>query len=487
MPDLLNIGLTGLSASKKNLETTGHNLANANTEGYSRQQVNQVTNNPVTQSGLIQGTGVRVTGISRNHDPLLEKRLNKSISEHDYFKERSFQTEQIENIFNEMNSEGLNKVLNKFYNSFRDLANQPENETVRSVVRDTARIIVQDFHRMRETLDDLAKNIDMKLQKNVIDINQLSSQVARLNQKIAVLEATEQETGDLRDQRDLAIRELSKSFNISTYQDEKNNYVVFAKGVGPLAVGAISQDLTTSRLNKKDSKNNMAGSVELFIKGRPQTPISHKLSGGQITSLVDIRNSDLHNLQKNMDQIAYEFIKTVNAIHRRGFVNRPLETDQNKNPILKDNRPITGINFFKELNGPEDAAHNIDISNLVKDDLSNLVTAFKPNSPGDNRIALAISKLQHEKILEEGTTTLEEHYLSIIGTIGIEAGKAQLDTEQTEGLLAQTQSIKDRLAGVSIDEEAANLVRFQHTYEASAKVMNTADKLFQTILGIGRR
>ncbi|MCK5882522.1 MAG: hypothetical protein KAG61_02445, partial [Bacteriovoracaceae bacterium] len=149
MSDLLSIGVSGLNVSKKALETTGHNMANANTEGYSRQKVVQTSNTPISKGGLVHGTGARIVNINRVHDEFIEKRLNASISEHEYFQERSLQLEQVENIFNEIDNEGLNKILNRFYNSFRDLANQPENETIRSVVRDNASLVTKDFRRIR--------------------------------------------------------------------------------------------------------------------------------------------------------------------------------------------------------------------------------------------------------------------------------------------------------------------------------------------------
>jgi len=111
---------------------------------------------------------------------------------------------------------------------------------------------------------------------------------------------------------------------------------------------------------------------------------------------------------------------------------------------------------------------------------------LEPNAPGDNRVAVAISKLQHEKLLDEGTSTLEEKYLQSIAHVGLETGKARLDTEQSEGILAQTRSLKERISGVSIDEETANMVRYQHAYDASAKVLKTADDMFKTVLGIMR-
>ena len=487
MSNLLNIGVTGLLASKKSLETTGHNISNANTEGYSRQRVHQTTGIPIAKQGLVQGTGTRVNSISRVHDQFIEKRLNLNISNNNYYKARTDQLSQVEDIFNEIDGDGLNQILNKFYNSFRELGNQPENETIRSVVRDNANLVVKDFKRIRETLDGLSSNIDSRITGEITDINDNLKRISNINKKIAQLEALGDETGDLRDQRDMAIRGLSESFQIHTYSDNRGNFIVNAVGVGTLVSGGNTQELAAGSLSEDKSSNNMAGSVEIYFKSRPSQPITKNFKNGRLTSLVRTRNEDIQDLQKKTDDIAYEFGMTVNAVHRRGYVQRPIAVDAAGNPAAFDKQgPTTGIDFFNVPVERKNASKNLKLSNDVMNDLSNIATGLAPNSPGDNRVALGISKLQHERIMDGGTSTLEEHYLQTIGGIGLESGKAQLDHEQSDGILAQTINLKERLSGVSIDEEAANMVRYQHAYDASAKVMQTANEMFDTVLSIKR-
>ncbi len=485
MSDLLSIGVSGLNVSKKALETTGHNLANANTEGYSRQRVSQTTNTPISKGGLIHGSGARIVNINRVHDTFVEKRLNSTISEHEFFKERSLQLEQVENIFNEIDNEGLNKILNRFYNSFRELANQPENETIRSVVRDNASLVVKDFHRIRETVDNIARNIDKKIEMDVVGINQITEHVSILNKKINEMEVVGAETGDLRDQRDLAIRNLSAFFEINTYTDNRGNYNVAAKGLGSLVSGGSSQRLAVMARNKDDSTNNMAGSIEIVFEDRPQSAVTSRFVNGTFASQLKMRNDDIRQVQDDVDQLAFSFIQTTNAVHRKGFVNRQIAMDQEGNPVTSDKRgPTTGIDFFAVPLQAEGASLAIDLSEDIKNDLTNIATSIAPNSPGDNRIAIGISKLQHEKLLDEGNSTIEEKFLQTVGNVGVKSGKARLDSEQSEGILAQTKSIRERLSGVSVDEETSNMVRYQQAYDASAKVIKSADEMFKTVLGL---
>jgi flagellar hook-associated protein 1 FlgK len=487
LSDLLNIGRTGLNVSKKALETTGHNIANVNTEGYSRQRVNQQTNTPVNKGGIIHGTGANIKDVTRVHDPFIEKRLNSNISESEFFDNRSKELVLVENVFNEIDNDGLNKVLNKFFNSFRELANQPENETIRSLVRDNAELVVNDFHRISSTLDEISRGIDKKLEGEVEDINAILRNVASLNRKVAALEASGEETGDLRDQRDTAIRELSKSFKVHTYMDEKNSYVVSAQGVGTLVAGAEVQEIAAGPTTKSESTTGMDGTVELYFKSRPTVPLTSKFKGGVLTALAKVRNEDIRRVRDEVDRVAYEFSNAVNSVHNRGHVNRQVGVDAAGNALPFDAKgAVTGIDFFARPQMIEGAAKNLSLSQAIRDDLSNIVTGLEPNSPGDNRIAIAISKIQHERIMGEGTATLEESYLQTIGNVGLEVGKSNLDSEQANGILVQTQALRERTSGVSLDEEAANMVRFQHAYQASAKVMQTANEMFDTILSIKR-
>ncbi len=487
MTNLLNIGKTGLHASKKSLEVTGHNIANANTEGYSRQKVNQSTNIPLTQDGLMTGTGVRVKSITRVNDKFVEKRLRDTLSNGEYYNNRADQLGQVEEIFNEIDNDGLNKVLNRFFNSFRDLANQPDNETVRSVVRDNAMLVVKDFKRIRGSLDMVSNNINNKVERDVADINREIESIAKLNTKIRELEAIHEETGDLRDQRDNSIKVLSEIVKIHTYEDERGNYNVTSPGIGTLVTAAQTQPLKAYQFDKGRSSNGVDGATEVFYADRPGQHITNNVSKGSLEGIISVRNGEVEELKTTVDKIAYNFMNFVNAIHRRGFVGRKIPMDANGNPAGTDGKgPTTGLNFFKVPTSVRGAASNIDLSQSVKSDLSNISTALSPNSPGDNRVAIAISKLQHERVMDDSTSTLEEMFLKTVGKVGLESGKAKLEAEQSEGLIAQAKSIRERISGVSIDEETANMVRYQHAYEAAAKVMQTANEMFDTVISIKR-
>ena len=483
--DLLNIGKSGLFAAKQSMSTTSHNIANANTEGFSRQEVRTETNPTLGEGDYVLGTGVEIQSIKRAHDELVEKKLNTSITSHKFNEERSLQLGNIEELFNEVNSEGMNKILNRFFNSFRELSNQPENETIRNVVRENAKIVIGDFKRVQESLDQIRGTINKKVNLSVSEINSLSKTIGKLNKEINIQEVSGGMANDLRDQRDRAVRSLAEFFPLTSYTDDRGQYIVNIQGVGSIVSGGMVQELSAGSSVREGETSSEKGDAEIFFTNRPGVAITDKLKGGSLGGLLKTRQEEVVGLEKQLDELAHGLVLATNAIHRRGFANHPVPVDAQGNPVPNAARQkVTGINFFKEPLDLKRAAEYISLSDEIEDDANNIATAAEANKPGDNRVAIAISKLQHEKVLGAGTTTFEEQYLKSVGNIGLQAGKSKIDQEQSQGILAQAKSFKERLAGVSLDEEAANMVRYQNAYEASAKVIRASDEMFKSVLNL---
>jgi flagellar hook-associated protein 1 FlgK len=178
----------------------------------------------------------------------------------------------------------------------------------------------------------------------------------------------------------------------------------------------------------------------------------------------------LSTVVDRLDQLAFGLTTSVNAIHSQG-TNRYGET---------------GANFFKPISGSFRAAELIDLSDEVKSNVNYIATAFEPDSPGDNRIALAISGLQGQKLLNDGKATIDDFYNSIVSDIGVANGRNRSVLTQQRDIATQLGKIREQVSGVSIDEETANLLQFQHAFDASAKVIQVADECLKTILELKR-
>jgi flagellar hook-associated protein 1 len=468
------------------MATTSHNIANANTEGFSRQEVRTKNGITLNEGDYVIGTGVDIQSVKRSHDELVEKKLNNSISQNQFNQERSNQLGHIEEIFNEINSEGMNKIINRFFNGFRELSNRPEDETVRGLVRENAKIVVEDFKRVQGEIDHVRGSINKKITLITDDINHLTKSISKLNREIAHNEVGGGEANDLRDQRDNALRQLAEHFPVSAYYDEQNKFVVNVEGLGTLVAGDIEQELVVGNRLSDNESNDQKPHLEIFFKSRPTEPISNRFRSGNLGALIKSRNEDLALVETQLDQLAYGLANATNAVHRKGFANKVVPVDETTGEPIPHlaKGPVTGIDFFKPPTAMKRAAEYLELSDAVKDDVNNIATALEANKPGDNRVAIAISRLQHEKILGDTDTTLEEHYLQTVGNVGMQSAKSKIDLEQSGGILAQARSIKERLTGVSLDEETANMVKYQNAYEASAKVIRASDEMFKAVLGI---
>ena len=485
MADIFSIGISGLNVSKKGMETTGHNVANANTEGYTRQRVDITTGIPVVKDGLTQGTGARVAGIRRIGDGFIEKKLNMIITEDTYNELLADKLGQLEAVFGDIDGEGFNKILTRFFNSFSELAGNPEDEAIRSYVRENAAMVAKDFVKMDSDLIGVARDMDTQITMQIDDINDLANQVAKLNKKITVMVATGGNANDLMDQRDMAVRNISKFLKVTTYEDNRHNYNVNIDGAGTLVSGGIVNQLQVNPF--KDKNGKITHGLEVYFEARPSFPITAKIKNGSLGAAIFAKNDIVGSIKNKLDNIAFGLVKTVNSIHQKGFVNRTITNSPEETPPASDAYgPTTGINFFKDIDGPSGASSQVEISDLVKADLSNITTGLLPSMPGDNRVALAISKVPHQKLLNDGRATLEEEYLKSIADVGMAAGKAKLNHDQTQGILAQFKSLKERISGVSLDEEATNLIRYQNAYQASAKVIKESEQMINAVLDLKR-
>jgi flagellar hook-associated protein 1 FlgK len=480
--DALEIGRSGLVSAQKSLHTTAHNLANVNTEGFSRQRTKQVTNRTVEDGPMTYGTGSQAVAIERIHDGRVEKQLGKSISEFNFHQSRLEFLSQMESVFNESSLNGLSQNLVQFFNSFRELSSNPENETLRSIVRESARFLIHDIKQKHDSLDIFLDGLDYKVGQTVEDINQLLSDVAAINAKLRSVEsAGDGVNGDMRDKRDMAVRSLSEFFQVQTYTDDKGNYVVTAEGVGTLVAGAMYQKMIPGTTTQKELGR---GQREIFMASKPNRPITELFSQGKVQALSDTRGSEAKLMMGMLDELAWDLTQSVNAIHLKGYTYpRQSPFAKNQNPIIEGR---TEVAFFKPLTQKEGAAVSMDLSTDVQNSLENIALALEPQSPGDNRVGLGISRLFDTKFAKDGSRTLEENIIDAIGILGLSINKANLNKEQAEGIMTQMKSIRERISGVSIDEETSNMMRYQQAYEASARVIRVAEEMLRELLSIKR-
>lgn len=470
LPNVMQTGKSGMVAAKAQMATTSHNISNANTEGYSRQRVQQKADNPTPfgQKNLI-GQGTLLARTERVNDNYIEKQIRSAARDLSHLEEKDLALKQTEDIFNEMGGEGLNRLVAKFFNDFRKLGNEPDNEAVRQSVRESTAAMANDFHRLRGSVEEVRTHLDSRIEGFTKEANSLADQVKDLNIKIKVQELSGAPANDLRDQRDLTMKRLSTYVDTSIHLDKDGAFNVDIKGVGPLVSGPNAEKFSVNR-SPDDGEGKPENSFSIGFTGSASGDVTHSISGGKLGALLEVRDQTLSSILNRLDELASTITESVNAIHREGVTSYGTK----------------GVDFFKQLDGKERASQYIGLSDAITNDVNQIAAAATPDSPGDNRIAVAISQIQNMRVMENGNSTLDSFYNGIVSDVGVVAGRNRNSLVQQKDISMQLDKMREQISGVSMDEETANLLQFQRAFDASAKVISVADQCLETVLNLRR-
>ncbi|MEE9441133.1 MAG: flagellar hook-associated protein FlgK [candidate division Zixibacteria bacterium] len=461
MPGLfhgLEIGKQALLTHQLSMTTIGHNLANVNTPGYSRQRVTVTSAMPIEMAKFNIGSGVTAKTITHVRDLFLTnqyRRESKSLGEWTY-KEKSLS--QIESFFAEPSDNSLGSALNNFWESWSSLAaGDADSSTPRNQIVASARTLINSFRILDRQVTELISSTDNDIVNRVEQLGQFAKQIANLNRLIASEELGGQKANDLRDQRDYLVDELSKLVDVATREEKNGTISVFISGL------AIVENADTYELEiRKLSKDNIVIS-EIVWEG---TSTAVKLKGGELKGLIDVRDTIAPRYRNRLDDLAQTLVTELNAIHRAG-------TD-----VYGD----TGYNFFNPL---FTTAGTIRIDNSITLD-SGRIAASLSGEIGDNANALAIYDIRNGLVGALGNASITEYYNSTVGMVGVETHEAKTFKSNFEVLMQQITNSRESVQGVSLDEEMANLVKMQHAYNAAARIITTMDEALGTVIqGMG--
>jgi flagellar hook-associated protein 1 FlgK len=464
--NMFSIGQSGLQATKASLSTTSHNIANANTEGFSRQSVDQAAGPAIPSGRMTFGTGVRMKDIKRVNDEYLEKRLHTENKNFGNVEEKDIYLQQTEQIFNEANNDGLNRLATKFFNEFRKLSSDPSNEAIRASVREASRQLVGDINRMDRSLKDVQANIDTKIEGYVREVNGMAKEIRDLNLLIERSEMEGSSAADLQDKRDLALKKLGAMTDISVSKDKSNKVIVTMNNHIALVNGNQLTKLEVLRTPPDPESGKKEGRLDIFVNEPVPAKITDLIRTGRLGGLLEVRDRDVTNAQTKIDDVAYSLSKGVNEIHAQGYG--------------RDGQ--SGRMFFRNLEGKDHAAERLDLSEDVKQDINAIAAAREPNAPSDNRIAIAISGLADLKDETGEDASILDKYNAMVSEVAVKTGSNKRALVFQKDVLSQLENFREAQSGVSLDEETANLIRFQHAYAANAKVMQVADEMMQTVL-----
>jgi flagellar hook-associated protein 1 FlgK len=467
--DILDVGQRGLQAQRQALTTTSSNIANANTPGYSRQRAQLANQPPQTVHGLPTGTGVEVKKVIRVHDDFVQKQL---VDENQSLGNVKIKAETLSRFEALATQEGsnLNESLNRFFNDFRELSTNAENPSLRNVVKGSAESLARAFNQMSSSLENGRRELDLRVGDAVNQINIDAKEIAELNNSIVQAQSRGEAPNELMDRRDMLVRDLSQKVDLQVTEDQRGQVTLVA-GNAVVVQGSDHFDLSVRRSAAEGEK--AAGSMSIFVNstGVPRE-ITKSIKNGELAGLMQARDKVINPAMQHLDKIAFSVAQKVNEAHSEGT---GLDGVSNRK-------------FFKELGDKEEhAAFQFGLSDDIKQN-HELIAAGQSDAPGDNRVALAISEIQNEKILpanELGGSvnfTVNESVNNLVSQVGINTQHETQMFEHQRAIVDQLENYRQSFSGVNLEEEALDMIKYQTVFNASAKAMKVGESLLETIL-----
>jgi len=454
----LEIGKRSLLAHQTAMDVTGHNIANANTEGYSRQLAILGTTAPTVvpvgnsqQPLLPLGTGSCVDTIERIKDEYITARLRKAESTFGQYNMITSELDSLEVVFNEPSDNGLSAQFNAFWDSWQNLYSpDPANSGARAEVRASGSVLADSIRRMYQDLLTAQEQINQKIVDRVAIVNDTAASLANLNQQIGgqnLLGAP----NDLMDERDRLLKKLAQYVNIEANISADNTANVSIGGT--LIVAGINTFALATRSG--------TDGTDVYWEA---SQANANISSGEIKGLMQIRDENINQYVDQLNELAVRLSARVNAVHRQGY-------DQNG---------VAGENFFTGSN-----AQDIEVNPEIIDNIGKIAASSNATGAvGNGANALSLSQVRDELLMANNTQTIEGQYIATLTDLGSTAGEAKRLMTNTTLLKNQLTELDTSTSGVSIDEEMTSLMKYESGYQAAAKFISIIDELIKGLVNL---
>lgn len=507
----LELSKRSLFTQQAALNTTGHNIANANTEGYSRQRVNMVAARPIEAPGFTHsmakgqlGMSVEYSSITRIREQFLDDQFrneNKSLGSWSM----QFDTlDKLEAIVNEPSDSGIRTVLDNFWNAWSDLSKNPESSTGKKIVRESAQALADGLNDLSKKLADLKADLTTNINVKATQATSFLSTIATLNESIFRIEGLGDNANDLRDQRDLLVDQLSKMINIQTVSSDSGYTITMGGQV--LVDGGTSATLTGQTLTDAFTAGDLrSGEVHGLIVSRDQyvtdyenqlNTLVNTIANGEVeitipagsvipagTTLTPVTGAAMNFAGDVASRTLSSDIKVkvngINGLHQLGYV--------------PGNPPVAAQALFVAAgtNGTLTAG-NVTLNPSIRADENQIATSMRTATAGtteniilgNNTLSNLMASLKQTAFKVNATTnaTIGDYYNSIVGQLGVQSQEAARQTQNVQSLVDQVDSRRQSVSGVSLDEEMSEMIKFQHAYNAAARYMTTFDELLDKLI-----
>ncbi len=333
MADLLNIGLSGLSASKSQLSITGHNISNVNTPGFSRQDASQATRTPQFSGAGYVGSGTTLVEIRRSYSEFLTSQLRSSTSLSSDVEAYKSQIDQLDSLL-AGSTTGITPSLQKFFSALQTAAEDPANIPARQLVLAEAEGLARRFNTVSDRLTEQNKFTNKQMAAVTDQINRLAGSIGSLNNSIAIASANGQQPNDLLDARDEAVRQLSTYIGVSVTPQDDNSFNISVGSGQPLVVGS-----TVSQLKVVPGQSDPNRHEIRFLSGQSEQGITSQISGGELGGLIRYREEVLDPTMNSLGRLALAVSDQVNTqlgqgLDLKGDVGKALFGDFNSDAFM---------------------------------------------------------------------------------------------------------------------------------------------------------
>jgi flagellar hook-associated protein 1 len=448
----ISIALSSMMAHQSAISVTANNVSNINTPGYSRQRADLKEGPAVFTGTQMVGTGVDMSSITSLRDRVLELRIDSEMQQQGSLQAQVDSLSDIQVLFSS-HTQNIGDSMNAFFNSLSELSTSPSDTSLRQNVMMSASNLANNFQNTATTLQQRQFSIDLDVQQSVDEVNQITAQLARLNSEIASHGTLkEAQMGTLVDRRMNLLQQLSALMGNQVTQGDDGTTVTTATG-NPLVVGSRSFALSTEKLAD--------GAMQIKLG---ENDITGSIAGGKLGGLLEVRDNTISGIMSQLDTLASDLANNFNAAHRQGF-------DLNGKP---------GGDFF--VAPPASGAGAAASFALNITDASQLAAS----SDGDTGSNANLNKLIAVRDQTDANgDRLIDQYSNIAFHIGSAISNAETELNASEMISEHLEDQRGAVSGVSLDEEAADLVRFQRAYEAAARVLSVISDLTEAAVTMG--
>lgn len=451
---LLEIGKRGIEAQKLNMMITGNNVTNAEVEGYTRQRVENEAGAPLNYTNPQVDTGVMPGTVRRMRNSFVDEQLRDENPSLARWQQESDLLDQVQNLFAEPSDSGISTILDKFFNSWERLAQNPDSMSSRTVVRDAAVTLSNRLNGLSSDLTNIQNEIDVQVEDTAEQINYYIREISQTTAKIKHSKEGSSELSAIMDRRDLALDKLSQLIDIQYDEKDDGDIFVYSNGI------ILNEGSEYNQLVFEKGSDEDLGSL---VWRNENTEV--KIMNGKLKGLLNVRDEVIPDVIKDMNEFVGSFVAEINNVHNKYF----------------DLYGGDSNNFF-DPEGLE--IGNIKVDDAILQDVGFISVSGNSGAAGNAEGALKIVELADQKLFNNNTMTIKDKYSAFVTEFGTYTSEADRLADMGENLVSFLKEKKSSVKDVDIDEELANMIKFQQAYGAAARVINKADEMFQTVLNM---